>query len=236
MEAGHNILVVEDEPKIREGLRDFLEFHDFKVTLAEDGLSAERMVDAGRFNLILLDLMLPGISGEQLCQKWRRQGLATPVIMLTAKGQENERIKGLDMGADDYVTKPFSLEELLARIRAILRRIDPARSVGRTFAFGPLTVNAETLELTCSDLKTPVSQRQAQMLQLFAASPNRIVSREELYEKVWHESMNGIETRTIDMHIVRLRDLLRQAGAPPEMIETVRGCGYRYNCKIGESE
>jgi DNA-binding response OmpR family regulator len=107
MKAGHNILVVEDEPKIREGLKDFLEFHDFLATVAIDGLSAERIVDNERFDLILLDLMLPGISGEQLCQKWRRQGISTPIIMLTAKGQENERVKGLDMGADDYVTKPF---------------------------------------------------------------------------------------------------------------------------------
>jgi DNA-binding response OmpR family regulator len=106
--------------------------------------------------------------------------------------------------------------------------------VGHCFAFGPLTVNAESLHLTCSDVQTPISQRQAQMLQLFAACPNRIVSRQELYEKVWHESMHGIETRTIDMHIVRLRDLLRQAGAQSEMIETVRGCGYRYNCKTDD--
>jgi DNA-binding response OmpR family regulator len=228
MKAGHNILVVEDEPKIREGLRDFLEFQTFSVTTVSDGLEAERIVDSRRFDLILLDLMLPNISGEQLCSKWRRQGVATPIIMLTAKGQENERIAGLDMGADDYVTKPFSLEELLARIRAVLRRTDPARSVGQTFDFGPLTVNTESLQLIGKGRQTPISQRQAQMLQLFAACPNRIVSRQELYEKVWHESMDGIETRTIDMHIVRLRDLLKEAGAEKELIQTIRGAGYRY--------
>ena len=124
MKAGHSILVVEDEPKIREGLRDFLEFQEFAVTTVDDGLEAERIVDARRFDLILLDLMLPNISGEQLCRKWRQQGRTTPIIMLTAKGQESECIAGLDMGADDYVTKPFSLEELFSRIRAVLRRTD----------------------------------------------------------------------------------------------------------------
>jgi two-component system alkaline phosphatase synthesis response regulator PhoP len=231
MKAGHSILIVEDEPKIRDGLRDFLEFQEFSVTVVDDGLAAERIVDARRFDLILLDLMLPNISGEQLCQKWRQQGRTTPIIMLTAKGQEAEKIAGLDMGADDYVTKPFSLEELLSRIRAVLRRTDPARSVGQTFTFGPFDVDARSLTLTCDSTQTPITQRQAEMLQLFAANPGRVISREQLYEKVWHESMDGIETRTVDMHIARLRDLLKDAGAKAELIETVRGAGYRYQCK-----
>ena len=229
MKTGQNILVVEDEPKIREGLKDFLEFQEFSVTVVEDGLEAERIVDTKRFDLILLDLMLPNISGEQLCQKWRQQGRTTPIIMLTAKGQEKEKIAGLDMGADDYVTKPFSLEELLSRIRAVLRRTDPSRSVGQMFAFGPFQVDARSLKLTCDSTETSISQRQAEMLQLFAANPGRVISREQLYEKVWHESMDGIETRTVDMHIVRLRELLKEAGEENELIETVRGAGYRYN-------
>lgn len=229
MKTQQKILVVEDEPKIRSGLKDFLEFQDFLVTVVEDGLEAERIVGEKRFDLILLDLMLPRISGEQLCRKWRQQGLKTPIIMLTAKGQENERIAGLDMGADDYVTKPFSLEELLARIRAVLRRTDPQRSVGQQFTFGKFTVDTDGLKLTCNGTEIKLSPRQAQMLQLFAANPNRIINRDELYEKVWHESMDGIETRTIDMHIARLRNLLVEAGAEKELIETVRGAGYKYN-------
>ena len=145
MEQQRTILVVEDEPKIREGLRDFLDFHGFAVVCVEDGLEAERVVAERRFDLILLDLMLPRISGEQLCLKWRQQGLRLPILMLTAKGQEKEKIAGLDLGADDYITKPFSLEELLARIRAVLRRTDPTRSVGKTFAFGPFAVDMERL-------------------------------------------------------------------------------------------
>lgn len=228
MKAGQSILVVEDEPKIRDGLKDFLQFHEFSVTAAEDGLQAERIVSEHRFDLILLDLMLPNISGEQLCKKWRQQGLRTPVIMLTAKGMESEKIAGLNMGADDYVTKPFSLEELLARIRAILRRLDPQRSVGQAFTFGPFTVDAEGLKLLNNGNESPISPRQLDMLVLFAANPNRVISRQELYEKVWHESMEGIETRTIDMHIARLRDLLKEAGAKNELIQTVRGAGYEY--------
>ncbi|MHC4855423.1 MAG: response regulator [Planctomycetota bacterium] len=229
MKTGQNILVVEDEPKIREGLKDFLEFQEFSVTVVEDGLEAERIVDTKRFDLILLDLMLPNISGEQLCQKWRQQGRTTPIIMLTAKGQENEKIAGLDMGADDYVTKPFSLEELLSRIRAVLRRTDPSRSVGQVFDFGSFKVDARSLKMISDSQETTISQRQADMLQLFAANPGRVISREQLYEKVWHESMDGIETRTVDMHIVRLRELLKEAGEENELIETVRGAGYRYN-------
>jgi two-component system alkaline phosphatase synthesis response regulator PhoP len=232
MKAGQNILIVEDEPKIREGLTDFLEFHAFTVTTAQDGLAAERLVAEHRFDLILLDLMLPNISGEQLCRKWRQQGLRTPVIMLTAKGLEAEKIAGLNLGADDYVTKPFSLEELLARIRAILRRLDPQRSVGQVFGFGPFTVDAESLKLLKNGKACPLSPRQAEMLVLFAANPNRVISRQELYEKVWHESMDGIETRTVDMHMVRLRDLLKDAGAETDLIQTVRGVGYKYESGV----
>ena len=229
MTSGQNILVVEDEPKIRDGLNDFLEFHDFSVTTVEDGLEAERTVSVKQFDLILLDLMLPNISGEQLCLKWRQQGLKTPIIMLTAKGQEKEKITGLDMGADDYVTKPFSLEELLARIHAVLRRIDPARSVGVEFPFGPFSVDTEGLKLKLNDNTATLTPRQAQILQLFASKPGKIVSREELYKVAWGDSLDGIETRTIDMNIARLRDLLTETGSAKELIQTIRGAGYKYD-------
>lgn len=228
METKKQVLVVEDEEKIRNGLRDFLEFHGFGVTIAEDGLAASQVVGRQKFDLILLDLMLPHISGQQLCATWRKQGLLTPVIMLTAKGQQHEKIEGLDLGADDYITKPFSLEELLARIRAVLRRTDPAYSVGKRFAFGPFMVDMAALTLTLNGRKITVSPRQAQMIQWFAAHPNRVISRDELYQTVWHESMEGIETRTVDMHIVKLRELLHEAGVKTELIHTVRGAGYQF--------
>ena len=228
MQQGTAILVVEDEPAIREGLVDFLEFHGFAVTVAEDGLQAERTVSQQRFDLILLDLMLPQISGEQLCTRWRQQGLPTPIIMLTAKGLEQERIAGLDLGADDYVTKPFSLEELLARIKAVLRRTDPGRSVGQQFAFGDLQIDVAALKAIHHERQIEISPREAQIIQYFAANPNRAIGREELYEKVWHDQMTDLGTRTVDMHVAKLRGKIEADCANPMIIRTVRGAGYKY--------
>ncbi len=222
------ILVVEDEQKIRTALTDFLEFHDFKVAQAADGLEAERAVAGRKFDLILLDLMLPKISGEQLCAKWRRDGLQTPIIMLTAKGQEKEKVAGLNLGADDYITKPFSLEELLARIGAVLRRTDPARSVGRSFAFADLQVDMSGLQVKRGGRDIEVSKREAAIIQYFAANPNRVISREELYKGVWNDTMTELGTRTVDMHIAKLRSKIERDAAEPQIIKTVRGAGYKY--------
>ena len=222
-------MLVEDEPKIREGLVDFLEFHGFGVTVAEDGLQAERTVSERRFDLILLDRMLPQISGEQLCTRWRQQGLPTPIIMVTAKGLEHERIAGLDLGSDDYVTKPFSLEELLARIKAVLRRTDPGRSVGRQFVFGNWQIDVAALKAVRQERQIEISPREAQIIQYFAANPNRVISREELYEKVWHDQMTDLGTRTVDVHIAKLRGKIEHDPANPMIITTVRGAGYRYD-------
>lgn len=228
MDDKKSILIVEDEPKIRSGLVDFLEFHEFEAAEASDGLQAERIVLDKQFDLILLDLMLPKISGEELCRKWRQGGMTTPIIMLTAKGQEREKISGLNLGADDYITKPFSLEELLARINAVLRRTDPAKSVGQKFAFGGLEVDMLSLKLSRNGDESAISKRQAKMIQFFAANAGRVVSREELYQKLWGESMSEIETRTVDMHIAKLRGIIEQNPAEPVIIKTVRGAGYVY--------
>ncbi|MHC4459941.1 MAG: response regulator transcription factor [Planctomycetota bacterium] len=233
MEPKASILIIEDEEKIRTALMDFLEFHGFKVTEAVDGLEAERSVVEKRFDLILLDLMLPKISGEQLCTKWRRDGLQTPVIMLTAKSQEKEKVTGLNLGADDYITKPFSLEELLARIKAVLRRIDPARAVGQTFKFADLDVDIAALKVKRAggvdkNKQIEITKREAAILQYFAANPNRVISREELYKEVWEETMTELGTRTTDMHIAKLRSKIEKNSADPQIIKTVRGAGYKY--------
>jgi DNA-binding response OmpR family regulator len=228
MEQKAHILVVEDEQKIRTALTDFLEFHDFKVTEAVDGLEAERIVDKGRFDLILLDLMLPKISGEQLCCRWRQEGLQTPIIMVTAKGQEREKIKGLELGADDYIAKPFSLEEMLARIRAVLRRTDPARAVGQAFKFADLDVDIAALKVKRKGKDIDITKREAGIIQYFAANPNRVISREELYEEVWQDTMTELGTRTTDMHIAKLRSKIEHDSANPQIIKTVRGAGYKY--------
>ena len=230
MQNNASILVVEDEPAIRSGLKDFLEFHNFTVTEAVDGLEAERAVDEeNSFDLILLDLMLPRISGEQLCLKWRQVGLDVPVIMLTAKGQEKEKIAGLNLGADDYITKPFSLEELLARIQAVLRRTDPARSVGRTFDFGGVIVDMAALKVAVDGKDVAITIREAHIIQLFAANPGKVITRETLYEKIWHDSMTDIETRTVDVHIGKLRSKIEKDHNDPKIIKTVRGAGYVYD-------
>ena len=228
MEQKTHILVVEDEQKIRTALTDFLEFHDFEVTEAVDGLEAERIVDKGKFDLILLDLMLPKISGEQLCCRWRQEGLQAPIIMVTAKGQEREKIKGLELGADDYIAKPFSLEEMLARIRAVLRRTDPARAVGQVFKFADMNVDVAALKVSreCEQIEIP--KREAGIIQYFAANPNRVISREELYKEVWDETMTELGTRTTDMHIAKLRSKIEKNSADPQIIKTVRGAGYKY--------
>jgi DNA-binding response OmpR family regulator len=228
MEQKISILVVEDEESIRTALTDFLDFHDFEVSQAVDGLDAERTVAERRFDLILLDLMLPKISGEQLCTRWRRDGLQTPIIMLTAKGQEKEKVTGLNLGADDYITKPFSLEELLARIDAVLRRTDPTRAVGQSFRFGDLDVDVATLKVRREDREIEISTREAAIIQFFAANPNRVISREELYREVWNDTMSELGTRTTDMHIAKLRSKIEPDAAEPQIIKTVRGAGYKY--------
>jgi len=228
MEEKVSILVVEDEEKIRSALTDFLEYHNFEVTGAADGLEAERTAAGKGFDLILLDLMLPKISGEQLCAKWRSDGLQTPVIMLTAKGQEKEKVAGLNLGADDYITKPFSLEELLARINAVLRRTDPARAVGQMFRFADLDVDIAGLKIKRAEDEIEISKREAAIVQHFAANPNRIIGREELYKAVWNETMSELGTRTVDMHIAKLRSKIELNAADPQIIKTVRGAGYKY--------
>ncbi|HUT29376.1 MAG TPA: response regulator transcription factor [Sedimentisphaerales bacterium] len=229
MEERRSILIVEDEQQILAALKDFLEFNGFKVSKAIDGLEAERAVADGQYDVILLDLMLPKISGEQLCAKWRQEGLQTPIIMLTAKAQQKERVAGLNLGADDYITKPFALEELLARIKAVLRRTDPARAVGQTFQFADLYVDVPALMIKRDDEQIQITRREARIIQFFAANPNRVISREELYKQVWGETMTELGTRTMDMHIAKLRSKIEHDCAEPQIIKTVRGAGYRYD-------
>jgi len=228
MDSKLSVLIVEDEPKIRSGLRDFLEYHGYEVTEALDGLEADHQVAQKSFNLILLDLMLPKISGEELATRWRQKGIQSPIIMLTAKGQEQEKIKGLNLGADDYMTKPFSLEELHARIQAVLRRTDPNRAVGQTFSFGHWHVNIAELKVTSNSTTQKISNRESLIIQYFAAYPNRVIPRNELYEKIWNEPMTDLGTRTVDMHIAKLRKKIENNLADPQIIKTVRGVGYQY--------
>jgi DNA-binding response OmpR family regulator len=148
--------------------------------------------------------------------------------MLTAKGQEKEKIAGLNLGADDYITKPFSLEELLARIKAVLRRTDPARAVGQTFKFANLDVDIAALKVKNNNDEIEITKREAAIIQYFAANPNRVIGREELYKEVWNDTLTDLGTRTMDMHIAKLRSKIECDSANPEIIKTVRGAGYKY--------
>lgn len=228
MEKKKRILVVEDDEKIRGALKDFLEFQGFEVAEAGDGPEAIEKAAKLRADLILLDLMLPKISGEELCKRWRQEGTQSAIIMVTAKGQQKDKIAGLNLGADDYITKPFSLEELLARIEAVLRRTDPQRSVGQNFKFGDLEVDVSALKARRGKKVIDLTKREADIMQFFAANPKRVVSREELYEKVWNDTLTDLGTRTTDMHIAKLRAKIETDLAEPKIITTVRGVGYRY--------
>jgi len=209
-------------------LRFRLEANNYEVLSAFDGQEGLAKARSERPDLIILDLMLPKISGEQLCLRWRREGMQTPIIMLTAKGQERERVAGLNLGADDYITKPFSLEELLARMNAVLRRTDPGRAVGQMFRFADLEIDVAALKARRRNTEIDLTPREAKIIQYFAANPNRIVGRKELYEKVWEDVLTDLDTRTTDMHIAKLRAKIEPDVENPQIIRTVRGAGYRY--------
>jgi len=226
MEAKAPILVVEDEAAIREGLCDILTYHGYQPAAVESGEDALDRALAGRYALVLLDVMLPGVSGFDVCTALRTQRPEQAIIMLTARGAEEDILRGFRCGADDYVTKPFSVAELMARVDALLRR-----TLGRTtgdatpFAFGTWRVDPATLTASGGAEIITLSRREAAVLAVLARERGRIVSRRTLLVEVWGMThVDQIETRTVDMHLVKLRKKIA-AGA---VIETVRGEGYRF--------
>jgi DNA-binding response OmpR family regulator len=224
--AAAQILVVEDEKSIRDGLADVLRFRHYAVEVAADGRRALELVGAQRFTLIVLDIMLPELDGYSVCEQLRRSGNDVPVLMLTAKGSEEDILRGFESGADDYVTKPFSLRQLLARIEAILRRTGH-KSVSE-FRAGPLNVDVEKGRALGVDMEVELSVKEIGILRLLVEDPGRIVSRRALLRDVW--GMNHVElveTRTVDVHMAKLRKKLGQVGI--DYLETVRGQGYRWH-------
>ncbi|MES2632850.1 MAG: phosphate regulon transcriptional regulator PhoB [Pseudomonadota bacterium] len=218
------ILIVEDEPSIAELIAVNLRHNGFQPVWAEDGESAQREIDAVLPDAILLDWMLPGQSGLSLARKWRADARTKPVpiLMLTARGDEPDKIAGLDAGADDYITKPFSTQEMLARIRAVLRRRAPEQ-VSDTVKAGHLALDAATHRVTWHDKPVKVGPTEFKLLHFLMKHPERVHSRSQLLDKVWGDHV-FIEERTVDVHVKRLRESLGGAGV---MIETVRGAGYR---------
>jgi DNA-binding response OmpR family regulator len=222
------IVVIEDEPAIRRGIADALRASGYEVAEAGDG--DRGLVEAGRsgVDLVLLDLLLPRRDGLDVLKELRRQRCSVPVIILTARGTEEDRVRGLRMGADDYVVKPFSARELLARVEAVLRR-----SLGRPGEVMAARLGRGRIDLRRREACWPgghrveLSETEAGILALLVTNRHRAVSREELLSRVWGIEPQGLETRTVDMHVARLRTKLRdQAGQGPEAILTVRGHGY----------
>ena len=220
------ILVVEDEESIRVGLCDLLVYHGYAPTAVSTG---EEGLDRGlseAFHLIVLDIMLPGLSGLDVCRRLRETVPRVPILMLTARGSEDDVVEGLQAGADDYVTKPFSLRELMARVEALLRRSGRLRREAE-FAFGPWTVDVEGMRAVRGASSIALTRREVDLLALFLREAGRVVSRRTLLAEVWGLSnVDEIETRTVDVHIAKLRKKIDTPGRP-SWIETVRGAGYR---------
>ena len=222
------VLVVEDEPAIAELIAVNLRHNGFQPTVAPDSFAAQREIDAVLPDLVLLDWMLPGESGLSLARRWRNdpRTKAVPIIMLTARGDEADRVAGLDAGADDYMAKPFSTKEMLARIRAVLRRRAPEQAAV-TLEVGRLKLDTATHRVTFDGQALKLGPTEFKLLQYLMGHAERVHSRGQLLDKVWGDHV-FIEERTVDVHIKRLREALGDA-AP--MVETVRGAGYRFSAE-----
>ena len=218
------ILIVEDEPAIAELIAVNLRHNGMLPVWAEDADAAQREVDAVLPDAILLDWMLPGTSGLQLARRWRGnvRTKGVPLLMLTARGDEPDKVAGLDAGADDYITKPFSTQELLARIRAVLRRRSPDKAE-ETVTLGGLTLDAAAHRVLWKGRPLKVGPTEFKLLNFLMQHPERVHSRQQLLDRVWGDHV-FIEERTVDVHVKRLREALGPAGA---LVETVRGAGYR---------
>jgi two-component system phosphate regulon response regulator PhoB len=218
------VLVVEDEPSIAELIAVNLRHNGFAPTVVYDGSAAQREVDAVLPDLILLDWMLPGESGASLARQWRKNDRtkSVPIIMLTARSDESDKIQGLDAGADDYVTKPFSTQEMLARIRALMRRRAP-ETIKDSVQVGELILDASTYRVSFQSHELKIGPTEFKLLHYLMKHAERVHSRSTLLDKVWGDHV-FIEERTVDVHVKRLRESLGDASC---MVETVRGAGYR---------
>ncbi len=234
MNNGNNarILVAEDDEHIREGLEATLASEGYAVTAAKDGNEALAAFENGRFDLILLDVMMPGKSGYDVCRIIRSGNETIPVIMLTAKAEEIDKVVGLKLGADDYITKPFGIHELLARIEAVLRRSAMASSkqqapVQDTFVFGGRTVDRKRYTLLKHGETFDLTDREMKLILFFHDHPGEVLSRDALLNAAWGIDYFG-NTRTLDQHVAQLRKKVEDDPARPEIITTVHGIGYRY--------
>jgi DNA-binding response OmpR family regulator len=222
------ILLVEDDANIRLGLEELLKSEDFETISCTRGDQAIAAVHKEKPNLIVLDVMLPGASGYDICKQLRSKGNTIPILMLTAKGQEIDKVVGLELGADDYVTKPFGLRELLARIHALLRRTQPASGGGNEepFKIGSATVHPKKFQVSRGKEVEELTARELKLLQLFYSHPEEVMSRDKLLNEVWGYNYYGT-TRTLDQTIMQLRKKIGDHGDDPKHLLTVHGVGYK---------
>jgi DNA-binding response OmpR family regulator len=228
-----NILIVEDEEALRMTLGDRLRSEGYMVDFAIDGEEGKEKATHLPFDLIILDIMLPHRSGLDICMDIRRAGLATPILLLTARGQTSDKVVGFKLGADDYVTKPFDTLELMARIEALLRRVPTkvvtaAQAEQGMYQFGAITIDMKGTQVTRNGQRVYLTAREFELLRYFVEHPGTTLSRDELLREVWgHET--GTFTRTVDVHVASLRQKLENVPKKPEMIVTIPGLGYKFH-------
>ena len=231
IEKQAQILVIEDEWEIARLVRLHLEDAGYDVEVSTEGLAALRLAMVPRWDLIVLDLALPGIDGLEICRRLRAVSDMTPILMLTARSSEVDRVVGLEMGADDYLTKPFSVRELVARVKAILRRVEALSADGKrqpeTLELGTLTIDLPKRRVVLDDREIQLTAKEFDLLVQFARNPGRVYSRAELLDQVWGYGHEGYE-HTVNSHINRLRGKLERDPANPELILTVWGVGYKF--------
>jgi DNA-binding response OmpR family regulator len=222
------ILVAEDDPAILSGVRDTLEVEGYSVLTARDGETALKTALKDDPDLVILDVMLPRMSGIDVCRKLREERIRGSILMLTARAAEQDKVKGFQAGADDYVTKPFSLAELLLRVKAVLRRTEKAEDKLASARFGAVELDFQKFEATKGGKKIELTPREFKIMRLFCENPGRVVTRNELLDKVWGYDVFPT-TRTVDNHIVKLRKAIEDAAADPKHILSVRGVGYKFD-------
>jgi DNA-binding response OmpR family regulator len=221
------VLIVEDDQAMAVALRDGFTYEGYTVHVARDGQTGLRMASEKDHDLLILDVMLPRMSGLDVCRQLRGSGNTTPIIMLTARGQEIDKVLGLKTGADDYVTKPFSFLELMARVEAVLRRASKPAEVVESIEFGGVSLNFKTLEATKSGRPLELSPREFKIMRYFVEHRGEVVSRDQLLDHVW--GYEGLPlTRTVDMHIAKLRQKIEDTPGDPRYIITVHRVGYKF--------
>jgi len=221
------ILIVEDEPAMVQGLRDNFEYEGYEVISAADGVDGLNRAIADQPDLVVLDVMMPKMSGLDVCKQLKARKPSLPIIMLTARGQEIDKVVGLELGADDYVTKPFSIRELMARVKAVLRRASPQAATAEIYRFSDVEVNVRSNEVLRGGQPVELSSKEFALLAYFVAHPAETLSRDRLLDAVWGYE-NYPTTRTVDAHIVHLRQKLEPNPEEPRFILTVHGSGYKF--------